>query len=131
MKGDSTAHQTDVLHLFLSYTPYMKGGSDSLERPSPPKNRATRNLIIGSNQSGPPSNRLRRWSHVACFVTGSSRRLTFCAKQTPKQWELDHYFLHLSFFHLMKRKVGHMMTQQDFSEEMAEVTFIRMTPTYL
>jgi len=30
VKGDSLAHPTDVLHLFLPHKPYMDGGLNSL-----------------------------------------------------------------------------------------------------
>ena len=50
--------------LSLPHTPYMEGGSEPIERSSPPKNRSTQNQIISSNRSGPLSNRPPQWSHV-------------------------------------------------------------------
>jgi len=48
-----------------------------------------------------------------CIMTGSSRWLTYHAKQTPKQPQPDHHLLHLSFLHLTKRREGHMASEQN------------------
>jgi len=62
-----------------------------------------------------------------------SRRLMLCDRliaktdvlrqQIPKQRELDHHPLYLSFLHLMKRRIEYMAAQQDSRGEISRQDF--------
>jgi len=105
VRGNSPAHPTEVLHFFLPHTPYMEGGSDPLEQSSPLKikrleTRSSAPIEAGHKAIASDGGALSRWLI-------SSRWLTCHAKQTPKQREIDHHLLHLSFLYLMKRRRAH------------------------
>jgi len=120
MRSNSPIYLTKELPLFLLQSPYMERRWDSLEWSSLPK-------IIDDSE---PDHRLQSKRPPSkspltaepchkdwCFVTGSSRRLTFHLEHTPKRWELDHHPLHLSFLHLIKRRKGYKWLDKTAGEE--------------